>query len=577
MATTAATLLIKVITETKGATAGLDQTASRMSKFKSGVAAASRGATVALGAIGVAAISAGKAAAEDAQSQALLANAMKNSTGATAAQVKATEDYIAKTASATGVTDDQLRPAMATLVRSTGDVEKSQKALALALDISAATGKDVGAVSNALAKGYAGNTSALGRLVPGISKAALESGKMSKITAELANKTKGAAAASAETAAGKFKRMQNEIGEAQESLGGALLPTMSSFATIAGKVAALVNRNAGAFQVIIGVVAALAAGIIVLNYALKAYVVITKVVGIVQKATWLTSGPGLVLIAIIAIVAAMVTLYKKSETFRNFVNAMWKGIKAVAGTVAKAVKAAWQASMNAVRVIVRGVVAFFKTAWRGAVAVVRGIIQAYRAYFSLVFNVIKGVIKTVVSIFKGDWRGAFSGVKSIVSAFRDFFRNIFHLLPEPVQKLVSKIKDGLGGAFSWLKEKAGDLASVLAKPFEAAEDAVGWLIDKVSDLIGWLGKIKIPDLGGLGKITSIVGLSAPAPSLARSATVSGYGAPRVAGLGVGARASSATTGSGPTFVIQGAIDPENTARQIERILYGHNRRIGLRV
>lgn len=554
---TAATLVLKVVADTSSATRGMDSVSKSTSSFKSKVAGASKVAGVALLGIGAAAIVAGKAAAEDAQSQALLANAMTKNAGASKASIAATEDWIAKQSLATGVADDELRPALGNLVRATGDVAKSQDALQVAMDVSAATGKDLGSVTKAMGKGFAGSTTALGKLVPGISKAALESGDMNKIMGELADKTGGAMAAKAGTAAGQMDRMTVAMDEAQESIGAALLPAMSAFAGIAATVAKVIMDNAKAFQIIIGIVAAFAAAIVVLNYAIKAYGVITKAVGIIQKATWLASPIGLVVLAVIAVIAAMVLLYKKSSAFRNFVNKMWAGIKSGARAAAQVFKAVWQA----------------------AVAVVRGYVQAWVAYFRLVFSVVRGLVKLVVAVFKGDWRGALDAVKGIIGNFRDFFRNIFNALPDPVQRLVEKIRNALGGAFDWLKDKARTLGDALSHPFETATDAVGWLIDKVESLIGWLGKIKIPDLGKLGgligKVTGISAMtatSAAAPSMMSARGVSAFGAPMLSG---GSHSLRKATPGGVTIQVNGALDPEAVARQINRILNGHNRRVGL--
>ncbi len=105
-----------------------------------------------------------KAAIEDEKAQISLAQTLKNVTKATDAQVKATEDYIDKTARATGIADDQLRPSLDRLVRSTQDVTKAQKLQQLALDIAAGTGKDLATVTEALGKAYDGNLGALKRI-----------------------------------------------------------------------------------------------------------------------------------------------------------------------------------------------------------------------------------------------------------------------------------------------------------------------------------------------------------------------------------------------------------------------------
>ena len=65
---------------------------------------------------------------------------------------------------ATGVLDDDLRPAMESFLRATGSIAKSQDLLTLAMDISAGTGKDLSGVVAALQKAYLGNNAALSRL-----------------------------------------------------------------------------------------------------------------------------------------------------------------------------------------------------------------------------------------------------------------------------------------------------------------------------------------------------------------------------------------------------------------------------
>jgi len=98
------------------------------------------------------------------------------------------EYYIANLEKMTGVLDDHLRPAFQTLLTASGSLTRSQNALAVALDVSAATGKSVEEVSQAMAKGFSGQTTALSRLGAGLSKATLATGNMDLIMAELQDK-----------------------------------------------------------------------------------------------------------------------------------------------------------------------------------------------------------------------------------------------------------------------------------------------------------------------------------------------------------------------------------------------------
>ena len=131
--------------------------------------------------------------------------------------------YIDNLQRATGVSEDELRPAFQKLVLVLGDVGKAQSALSLAMDISAGTGKDLSAVSMALAKGYSGQTTALSRLGAGLDKALLKSGDMEAITAQLSKLFQGQALTAAKTYAGQMAILSVSAKEASETIGFALI------------------------------------------------------------------------------------------------------------------------------------------------------------------------------------------------------------------------------------------------------------------------------------------------------------------------------------------------------------------
>lgn len=172
-----------------------------------------------------------KAAAEDQQSFEQLRIAIQNTTGATDAMVQAIDDQILKMAIATGVADDQLRPAYGNLIRATGDAAKAQDLLSTALDISAATGKPLEAVSIALSKAANGQVTALTRLGVPLDENAVKSKDFTAILEQLNETFGGAAAANADTFAGKIDRLKVVFGEVVETVGGALLPILSNAAT----------------------------------------------------------------------------------------------------------------------------------------------------------------------------------------------------------------------------------------------------------------------------------------------------------------------------------------------------------
>jgi len=156
-----------------------------------------------------------KAAVEDEASQKQLAQALKN----------------------IGVADTKLRPALANLARATGDVGKAQQLTNLAMDISAATGKDLETVSLTLSKAYNGNIGALTKLGIPLDENIKKTKDFNVVQDELVRLFGGAAKANTETYAGQLAIVTERVGELKESIGVALLPTMKTLLEEVNKVA----------------------------------------------------------------------------------------------------------------------------------------------------------------------------------------------------------------------------------------------------------------------------------------------------------------------------------------------------
>jgi len=202
----------------------------KLEKFgKVAVAAFAAAAAAAVAYAGKLAVDGVKAAIADEAAQNRLANALKNVTGATNEQIAAVEKQIEKMSVSFGIADEQLRPSFQRLATATGDLSKAQEGLQLALDISAATGKSVEQVSNALGKAYEGNTGALTRLGVGLSSAEVKALGLEGTMAQLSETFGGAATTQANTLEGQINRLRVRFDEAKESVGEALLPAVKGF------------------------------------------------------------------------------------------------------------------------------------------------------------------------------------------------------------------------------------------------------------------------------------------------------------------------------------------------------------
>jgi hypothetical protein len=430
----------------------LSDVQTRGEKMSGAIRRAALPAAAALAAVGAAGLDAAKAAAEDQAGQEKLAAALQRTTGATAAQDAAVEAWITKQEFATGVSDDQLRPALAKLASATGDVGQAQSLLTLAMDVSAASGKSLEAATNALAKAHDGHAQSLAKLVPGLDQATLKSGDMERITAALADKVGGAAATAANTATGRYQIMSVRLAELKETIGAALLPIIGAMISAVSRATAIASEHTTAVKIVIGAVAALAAGILVANVALKAYEAVQILVR-GATAAWaagqwllnaaLTANPiGIVIVAVAALVAGIIIAYRHSETFRDAISKAWAILKL------------------------------------SPLGIIIGEMQA------------------------------------------------------------------LAGA--------------------------------VESVVGWISRIHWPSPPSwLGKIGGVVGgLFGAAPPSAPAIMARGLATPRSSGRPRGSGPSSASSGDGLTIIVNGATDPEGTARAIKRALAGHNRRQG---
>lgn len=597
-----AILSIKILTDAKDASKGLDQTSGKLDKFQSGLRKAAVPAAIAAGAV----VAFGKAAYESASRTQQAMGAVDSVFGKSAGTVKR---WAANAATQVGLAKSEYGELAAAL-------GASLKNAGLPMDqVTAKTG-DLIKIGADLAATYGGTTKeaveALGSALRGEADPAERYGlalSQTRVQAELAakgqDKLKGSQLAAAKAAAivematkqaggavGQFARESDsaagsaQIAAAQyentkAALGEALLPVVAKVTAALGKLAGWMSQHTTLAQVLAGVVLALAGAIFTLLGALKVYnAVQTITIGLTKRdaegklvsktatlavaaaqkvaaaAQWawnaaISANPiGLIIIAVIALVAGMVLLYKKSATFRNFVLAMWAAVQSAARSAANVVKGVWQVAFAAIRVY----------------------IGVWKAYFQTAFGVIKALVKTITAVFKGDWKGALAGVKALVQTFKQGFMAIFNLLPSGVRDVLSKIAGKVGEWVTKVTGKVSGLGEILAAPFTAAKDAVDTLVGWIKTLVDWIGKIKIPDLGGLG---GLIGKVMPGSATIVS-TPTDTGAYTLTRGAVAPVAGPTRGGGGPTIIVQGALDPEAVARQIQRILTGHTRRQGLR-
>jgi hypothetical protein len=213
-----------------------------------------------------------QAALEDEAAQVQLKLALENTVGATEAEVEATEKFIDTTQRATGIADDELRPALAELVRTTGDLEKAQETMGIAMDIATAKGVPLESVTRAIGKAALGNVTALGRM--GVATKDAEGAVLDfdEVLQEAHRTMGGATEAAAATGEGAMRRFKVAFDEAKEGVGIFVIDALGRLAMGAQEVGIVWGEGSDAqkalqlFELRVGVVADTAAAAITIMH-----------------------------------------------------------------------------------------------------------------------------------------------------------------------------------------------------------------------------------------------------------------------------------------------------------------------
>lgn len=433
---------------------------------------------------GAAAVSATKAAAEDEAAQSQLAQQLRQAAGASDSQIASTESWISAQGKATGITDDELRPALARLATATGDVGEAQRLAALAMDVSAGSGKSYQQVTEALAKAQNGNIGALGRLGIATKDADGKTKSLADIQQDLADKYNGAASKAAETTAGKQKILTTQMGELQEQIGAKLLPVMVKLSEIGLKVVDWISQNTTTVGVLVGSFGALLAITTAVGFATKAFGAIQTVWTVITKAAaagqWLlnaamTANPiGLVVVAIAALVGGLILAYKHSETFRNIVNAAFSAVMSVVKPVID-----WFATT--IPAVFGAVVDFIKQHWQLIVSIIGGPLVAIGIlvvkHWGEIKSFIGNAIDAVIGFLKSLPGKAVSAMSSLVGNVRDLFRSAMDAGLEKVR--------GIGGTIvGWIAEIPGKLLDKLGDFKNAGKSLIGGVVDGMKNAAG---------------------------------------------------------------------------------------------
>jgi hypothetical protein len=479
VATTVARLEAILGADTRGFDSAMNKSESRMGKV--GKVAGIAGLAIA-GGLAVGLKKSVDAALESEKAEVRLSSAM-DQVGVSAKQRAAANEAISATSRKAALDDEALSDVYAKLLRTTGDVTEAQKGMNLAADIARARNISLEAAAKGVERAYNGSAAGLSKFgveiqkstgnvdllkakideqkasMKGLEGAQLEAAKVQLDSLELGMKaaqqadkqatatnaldraTKqftGTAEAYGKTSAGAQERFQVALENLQEKIGTAVLPILRDFISYLTTLLTWVEKNETMAKVIIGTLGGLAAALIAVSVATKAYEAAVKLASAAQviwNAVMSANPIALVVIALAGLTAAVILAYTKSETFRKIVDQVWDSLKDLGGWIT----AQWP---KIVEVITNpSVVAFFDGVW----TVAKKVLDIY-------VEIATFMVKT--------WAAA---VEVFVTA-------------------------GLIRFLENVVDAVGDVSGAVKTLIEWIKDLVGWIKDAVS----WIGKIKMP-------------------------------------------------------------------------------------
>lgn len=289
------------------------------------------------------------------------------------------------------------------------------------------------------------------------------------------------------TPAQKFEVLKQQIHNNVEELGSKLLPvvneTMDKVSGAIQKGSEWISNNQKTVQTIMDVALKLGVILIVLGTVIgiigtvgKTIIAAKNAITAVKSAWTVLSGAfaaspvGWVVIGIIALVAAFVILWNKSEAFRNFwkglfeqvksaVMQAWSSIQPALQNLGSKLMELWQAvqpiiqileKAGAVILVVLG--SIFAGAIQGALSALTPLIDAFSSFVSFVTD----VVNAVVALFRGDFSGAIDFASSAVDDFKNFVENGFNAILSFIGGFASGFLDAVGVAFSSIGIDAGE-------------------------------------------------------------------------------------------------------------------------
>lgn len=202
--------------------------------------------------------------------------------------------------------------------------------------------------------------------------------------------------------------------------------------------------------------------------------------------------PVLAIAAVIGVlVGAIVTVWQRSEAFRNAVGQGVEQIKTAFGNLVAALGPLFES----IKGLFTGFINFVKPIWDGfcdlLAPVFTGAFEIISGTISGILDIITGIVKTFTALFSGDWNGFCEGIKGITKAFGDMLHNIFDGIMDAIKGVVDRVLKAISDFFKqhWdaIKTKTDEIWTAIKQKisdvWQGIKTTVSEAINKVKSTI----------------------------------------------------------------------------------------------
>lgn len=298
------------------------------------------------------------------------------------------------------------------------------------------------------------------------------------------------------TPAQKFEVLKQQIHNNVEELGNGLLPvvneTMDKVSGAIQKGSEWISNNQRTVQGIMNIALRLGVILAVLGTVIGVVGTVGKAVLAAKNAITVARGAwaalsgafaaspvGWVVIGIVALVAAFVLLWNKSEAFRNFWIGLFEKVKG-------AVQNAWSTLQPALQNLGQKLIGLYEAA--------KPILK--------VIGTIAGVVGTY---FVGTFVGAIQGILAALTPLTNALSSLVSFATNIINAIVALFKGDFSGALDFASAAVGDLKDFFINGFDAILSFIGGFVDGFLNVVGGaLDAVGIDASGTISKIKSTV-------------------------------------------------------------------------